>query len=142
MGKGPGSAEPDCGPYGALVDPALYAQPALGRIWSAAYYSPDPKYNAAAGLSTGYTLGAKLSRFNSAYQILISEAANSGGTGLLRAIVVKTLVRDTCGYTYNNGVVAFRHPFNAKANFAFFDAHVERLGVRDDWNTDARWTIP
>ena len=133
----------ECGPYGVEQDPAtvnaLYQASGAGWTLGPNTNPPNPYGFADPARTTGYWWGAKLAKFNGAYQILLAEAAN-GTSGGVRA--VGTLVRDTNNFTYNNGVISFRHPFGKNANFAFFDTHVERMGVRDSWNNTARLVMP
>lgn len=114
-------------------------------------YIDDPRYNLSVPdaksidpIYFSYHYGAKLERFGS-YVFLIVEMDygndSPGLSGFPNQSGKVILGSGPQPYCAQNGELSFRHPYFDKANFLFFDAHVEPLRPRDDVYSDRRFAI-
>jgi prepilin-type N-terminal cleavage/methylation domain-containing protein/prepilin-type processing-associated H-X9-DG protein len=99
-----------------------------------------------------YQLGTKLDRFGS-HQFLLVESFyandsiglsgpfNARGTVTLGGMTTVVGVPPAAPYSMATGELSFRHPYGKRANFMFFDAHVESLTPKDNIYTVARFKI-
>jgi len=106
------------GPYGTQADAGIFS-----TVYSL-HYDIAEKIQLDA-----YQLGAKLSKFNGAQQIILFEvqAANGVQRWSVSDSNGATWIKDANNFTWRGGSFAFRHPFGKGGNFLFFDGHVERL---------------
>jgi prepilin-type N-terminal cleavage/methylation domain-containing protein/prepilin-type processing-associated H-X9-DG protein len=94
-----------------------------------------------------YSFGADLRRFNSRQFLLVEEeypqdtTIYSPGTGD-GSVTLGALPAPAPAWTGGTkGEFAFRHPFFKKANFLYFDGHVDELSPKDDVNSRRRLSI-
>jgi prepilin-type N-terminal cleavage/methylation domain-containing protein/prepilin-type processing-associated H-X9-DG protein len=126
LGNSPTNADgsPATNFYGQIVDPK----------------SIDPSY-------LFYQYGAKITRFGP-YEFLLVESfygndalGLSGpftSTGSVLLTGSPPVIPNYCNVT---GELSFRHPYSKKANFLYFDAHVEPLTPKDDVYSLRRYLI-
>jgi prepilin-type N-terminal cleavage/methylation domain-containing protein/prepilin-type processing-associated H-X9-DG protein len=124
---------PPEGWYGYRVDPPV---------------QPDPRTKVAVDF---LAYGAKVSRFHP-YQFMLVEqehAVDTIGQGGLADLKSKGSVTLGGGGGYpiysstaGPGSISFRHPYGKRANFLYFDGHVDMLTPNDNVLSQRRFSIP
>jgi prepilin-type processing-associated H-X9-DG protein len=118
------------GPYGVAIDPATAcSSPTF-------YWRPTPPWTVG---NCGYALGAKLSRFSNTQFLLVENQyeefyPQSGNHDVVSSAnkYGSVLLNSNYPFCALKNQLAFRHPLGKRANFLFFDFHVEPLTPKDN----------
>ena len=108
-----------------------------------AMYAPDVTWPQLSPpiITSYYFLGAKLERFGSR-QFLVRESDGGGDYVHETKWASTTCTMDPPpAHTAESGSFSFRHGGWTRANFLFFDGHVELLGIKDDINSGIRYSM-